>query len=83
MIGLALPRVAVLAAHGLYVLATVWSSGRPPECTLSGTHSGSEMQSGVYNVWECAKAPQLRRYCDSVAGATSKLAGSTAMVWGY
>jgi tetratricopeptide (TPR) repeat protein len=80
MIGLALPRHAVFAAHCLSILASVWSSGRPPECTLSGTQSTSETQSGVYNVWERAKAPQLRRYCDLVAGATSKLAGSTAMV---
>jgi tetratricopeptide (TPR) repeat protein len=79
MIGLALLPHAVFAAHlsGVAsVLATVWSSGRPPECTLSGTHT----ESGVYNVWERAKAPELRRYCDLVAGATSKLAGSTAMV---
>lgn len=36
-----------------------------------GTHAG--------NVWERAKAPALRRYCDLVASATSKLAGSAGM----
>jgi len=87
MIGLALPRHAVLAVHCLFTFlvilglstaafAAVWSSGRPPECSLAGTHT----ESGVYNVWERAKSPQLRRYCDLVAGATSKLAGSTVMV---
>jgi tetratricopeptide (TPR) repeat protein len=61
---------------GLPLLAAVWSSGRPPECATSGVRA----ESGVYNVWERAKAPRLRHYCDLVAGATSKLAGSTAMV---
>jgi len=48
-----------------------WSSGRPPEC---GDPSGRGS-----NVWERSKSPQLRRYCDLVAGASSKLAGSAAM----
>jgi len=64
---------------GLQLLAAVWSSGRPPECAASPA-SRARAEPGVYNVWERAKAPQLRRYCDLVAGATSKLAGSTAMV---
>ena len=46
--------------------------GRPPEC---GGTSGSK---GA-NVWERAKTPALKRYCDLVAGASSKLAGSAAM----
>jgi tetratricopeptide (TPR) repeat protein len=66
------------AIAGLPIDAAVWSSGRPPECSPSA--SGARTESGVYNVWERAKAPQLRHYCDLVAGATSKLAGSTAMV---
>jgi tetratricopeptide (TPR) repeat protein len=31
------------------------------------------------NVWERAKSPELRRYCDLVASAASKLAGNAAM----
>jgi tetratricopeptide (TPR) repeat protein len=38
------------------------------------------VEAGVYNVWERAKSPELRHYCDLVAGATSKLSGGTAMV---
>jgi tetratricopeptide (TPR) repeat protein len=49
------------------VAAGAWSSGRPPECgDLSGYNT---------NVWERAKSPALRRYCDLVASASSKLAG--------
>jgi tetratricopeptide (TPR) repeat protein len=49
-----------------------WTNGRPPECT-------SEMGGATVNVWERAKAPELRRYCDLVASASSKLAGTAAM----
>jgi tetratricopeptide (TPR) repeat protein len=49
----------------------VWSSGRPPECGEPGGHAA--------NVWERAKSPELRRYCDLVASASSKLAGTAAM----
>jgi tetratricopeptide (TPR) repeat protein len=52
--------------------AAGWSSGRPPECTVeSGAASG--------NVWERAKSPELRRYCDLLASAASKLAGTAGM----
>ena len=51
--------------------AGAWSNGRPPECTDAGGHAD--------NVWERAKAPELRRYCDLVASASSKLAGIAAM----
>ncbi|MDB4993079.1 MAG: hypothetical protein JWM74_511 [Myxococcaceae bacterium] len=48
------------------------AASRPVECTaLDGSR--------VANVWERAKSPALRRYCDLLASATSKLAGSTGM----
>jgi tetratricopeptide (TPR) repeat protein len=51
--------------------AVAWSSGRPPECGEPGGRAA--------NVWERAKSPELRRYCDLVASASSKLAGTAAM----
>jgi tetratricopeptide (TPR) repeat protein len=49
-----------------------WSSARPPECApLDGGKAN--------NIWERAKAPELRRYCDLLASGASKLAGSAAM----
>ncbi|HEX3771325.1 MAG TPA: hypothetical protein VHV30_10690 [Polyangiaceae bacterium] len=51
--------------------SSAWSSGRPPECAVEASGGG--------NVWERAKAPDLRRYCDLVASAASKLAGTAAM----
>ncbi|HEY8040107.1 MAG TPA: hypothetical protein VIF15_09955 [Polyangiaceae bacterium] len=59
--------ILVLAQAG----SAGWSSGRPPECGDPGGRTG--------NVWERAKSPELRRYCDLVASASSKLAGTTAM----
>ena len=50
-----------------------WSSARPPEC---GSLDGGRAS----NVWERAKAPELRRYCDLLASGASKLASSAAMV---
>ena len=49
-----------------------WSNGRPPECA-------GETGAGTANVWERAKSPELRRYCDLVASAASKLAGNAPM----
>jgi tetratricopeptide (TPR) repeat protein len=74
--------IALLLAPIVLVLAQTasggaWSTGRPAECDLrggSGTASG-----GSGNVWERAKSPELRRYCDLVASAASKLAGTTSM----
>jgi tetratricopeptide (TPR) repeat protein len=57
----------------LVLALTTWSSGRPPECADEGGRGG--------NVWERAKSPELRRYCDLVASASSKLAGSVVR-WG-
>jgi tetratricopeptide (TPR) repeat protein len=48
-----------------------WSTGRPPECGEPGGRAS--------NVWERAKSPELRRYCDLVASAASKLAGTASM----
>ncbi|HEY6462548.1 MAG TPA: hypothetical protein VIY73_20405, partial [Polyangiaceae bacterium] len=62
-----LPLVAAL----VFGQATSWASGRPPECADPGGHAA--------NVWERARAPELRRYCDLVASASSKLAGTAAM----
>jgi tetratricopeptide (TPR) repeat protein len=62
------PALFVLLAQ---TMGAVWSSGRPPECGEPGGHAT--------NVWERAKSPELRRYCDLVASASSKLAGTTAM----
>src|SRR5580698_7400899 len=49
-----------------------WTNGRPPECA-------TPMGGATVNVWERAKSPELRRYCDLVASAASKLAGTAAM----
>jgi tetratricopeptide (TPR) repeat protein len=59
--------VVVLAQAG----AGAWSSGRPREC-------GDPAGRGA-NVWERAKSPELRRYCDLIASASSKLAGIGVM----
>jgi tetratricopeptide (TPR) repeat protein len=55
-------------------MGSSWSSARPPECGDPGGRTT--------NVWERAKSPELRRYCDLVASASSKLAGISAMVQG-
>jgi tetratricopeptide (TPR) repeat protein len=52
-------------------LGGVASSGRPVECGEPGGRAA--------NIWERAKSPELRRYCDLVANASSKLAGTAAM----
>jgi tetratricopeptide (TPR) repeat protein len=61
----ALVLVLALAGPG------AWSSGRPRECGDPAERGG--------NVWERAKSPELRRYCDLVASSSSKLAGVAAM----
>jgi tetratricopeptide (TPR) repeat protein len=48
-----------------------WSMGRPTECSYDGGRRP--------NIWERAKSPDLRRYCDLVASAASKLAGTASM----
>jgi tetratricopeptide (TPR) repeat protein len=51
--------------------AASWSAGRPPECVGTLAAAG--------NVWERAKSPEVRQYCDWIASASSKLAGSSTM----
>jgi tetratricopeptide (TPR) repeat protein len=70
----AAPIVVVLAQAAS---GGAWSTGRPAECDLRGGYGGAGGKAG--NVWERAKAPELRKYCDLVASAASKLAGTTAM----
>jgi tetratricopeptide (TPR) repeat protein len=60
-----------VAALVVLAQAAAWTTGRPPECGDPGGRGA--------NVWERAKSPELRRYCDLVASASSKLAGTTAM----
>lgn len=45
------------------------AAGRPPECGLDGNLRGT-------NVWERAKHPELKRYCDLLATGASKLVSS-------
>ena len=51
-------------------VAGPWSSGRPAECVDESGRAA--------NVWERAKSPELRHYCNLVAGGASKLAGPLA-----
>jgi tetratricopeptide (TPR) repeat protein len=62
--------VAPIAVVLAQLAAGPWSSSRPPECAAAVGHAT--------NVWERAKSPELGRYCDLVASASSKLAGSAA-----
>ena len=81
-VGTARRRPALRSAAMLFAPALVlalaqaplpgWTNGRPPECA-------TPMAGATVNVWERAKSPELRRYCDLVASAASKLAGTAAM----
>lgn len=64
--------LVVLAQTSGPLAGGAWSSARPPECAPLDTGRAA-------NVWERAKAPELRRYCDLLASGASKLAGSTAL----
>src|SRR3977135_3064399 len=57
------PLVALLLAQ---TGSGAWASVRPPECADAGGRAT--------NAGERAKSPELRRYCDLVASASSKLA---------
>ncbi|WP_394820655.1 hypothetical protein [Pendulispora albinea] len=58
----------------LAVIAQLVSNARPLECTATeGPHAG--------NVWERAKTPALRKYCDLLASGASKLAASATMAY--
>jgi tetratricopeptide (TPR) repeat protein len=60
-----LPLFAQLAIAGV--------QGRPPECGLLPGERGA-------NVWERAKVPELRPYCDLLASASAKLTPGSRMV---
>ncbi len=62
-----------LAVQLAQLTSAGWSSARPPECAPLG--DGLRAAS---NVWERAKSPELRRYCDLIASGAAKLAGSGA-----
>jgi len=49
-----------------------FGAARPAECGLVEGFKGT-------NVWERAKEPQLRQYCDLLASGTAKLVGSAAL----
>jgi len=53
-------------------VAGAWSSARPREC-LPATGARD------VNVWERAKAPELRRFCDLLASGAAKMAASVGM----
>jgi len=71
LVGIVLAPLAVAQVAFAQAAGGGWSSGRPPECAFEGGSAA--------NVWERAKSPDLRRYCDLVASAASKLAGTAAM----
>lgn len=55
-------------AFGQIAAPSAFGSARPAECAgLDGFRTA--------NVWERAKEPQLRRYCDLLASGTAKLVG--------
>jgi tetratricopeptide (TPR) repeat protein len=60
-----------LAVLLMQLAGSGFATGRPAEC--SGPNGRAA------NLWERAKAPELGRYCDLVASASSKLAGTRAM----
>ncbi|MGD0675343.1 MAG: hypothetical protein ABSC94_07990 [Polyangiaceae bacterium] len=59
------------AALVLAQAVAAWSGARPPEC--------AESVIDAPNAWERAKSPERRHYCDLVASASSKLAGTAEM----
>ena len=56
--------------------SSAFGAARPAECGDASV--GPSGRSG--NLWESAKEPQLRRYCDLVAMGTAKLVGQGALV---
>ncbi len=63
---------AVVALLFAQLAGGTWSGARPRECTPLET--GRDL-----NVWERAKSPELRRYCDLLASGAAKIAASSAM----
>lgn len=64
--------VDVLALVFLIHAETQSLASRPIECGVAASGTSS----AAANVWERAKEPQLRRYCDLLASGTSKLVGA-------
>jgi tetratricopeptide (TPR) repeat protein len=56
----------VIAAVFIVAQLSLVAASRPPECGVDGTMRGT-------NIWERAKHPELRHYCDLLATGTSKL----------
>ncbi len=56
-------------SFSVVLLLATWSASRPPECVEAGS-----------NVWERAKNPELRSYCDTLASGTAKLGGTLPTV---
>ncbi len=54
------------------LFAAQMAAARPPECGTSEDLRGT-------NVWERAKHPELRRYCDLLASGASKLAAGATL----
>lgn len=54
------------------VAGAAWSGARPAECASRETQAAA-------NVWERAKSPALRRYCDLLASGAAKLAAGTGL----
>jgi tetratricopeptide (TPR) repeat protein len=69
--------MVTLAVLLMQLATSGFATGRPAECSGSGGSGG--VNGRASNLWERAKAPELGRYCDLVASASSKLAGTRAM----
>lgn len=70
--------VALLFVVPMQITAGGYVTGRPLECSGTSGHAANMWA----NMWERAKAPELGRYCDLLASASSKLAGTRAMAEG-
>jgi len=58
----------VVVIHALLLIAQISAvaASRPPECGVDGNLKGT-------NIWERARHPELRHYCDVLATGSSKL----------
>jgi len=67
-----LAAVLLVMAQATTAAGAGWSGARPAECAPLETQAAS-------NVWERAKSPALRRYCDLLAGGAAKLAAGSGI----
>src|ERR1700692_4186169 len=58
--------VSVITTILLVAQLSLTAASRPAECGIDGSMRGT-------NIWERAKHPELRHYCDLLATRTSKL----------